>query len=355
MGKHAIALLLITAACATYGSMPPEDTIPELVRLKEAAKRLPNQQSYVTVEGGYKIAFRQTEGGKGKRVIVLIHGVFSNRDTWRFVVGDLGQDHDLLLIDLPGCGDSDKPDPDEVGQEFYSPSNLAKVVLQVLRERTEGRDITVVGHSLGGMVVLRMLGDMDLHEEYADVVGRIDTAVLCSSVDFAIKGKNPEFENLATASGFLVALAAAFGLLKEKVSRAVVQGTSKPSRMPREEAERLIDALRNRETRRAGQAMILQAVPFTEEGWPDWPKIRKLCKDYKNVKAHCLVLWGEQDPNFSQAMAFKLQIQLPRAWLKIMKDCMHQLPSEAPVELATEIRGFVATRGGGIPKIRDVY
>ena len=65
-----------------------------------------------------------------ERVVVFVHGVLANRSTWRFIVGDLGCDHSILLVDLPGSGASDKPNPAVVGEGFYAPDSLAQMTLE---------------------------------------------------------------------------------------------------------------------------------------------------------------------------------------------------------------------------------
>jgi pimeloyl-ACP methyl ester carboxylesterase len=131
----------------------------------------------------------------------------------------------------------------------------------------------------------------------------------------------------------------------------VRQGAVDPDAVPRAEAARLVEVLSDGRRRRAAQAMIAQAVPFTEDEYPDWPRIRALVADYANVDRPCLIVHGACDETFGVAVAYKLQAQLPDAWLHVLADKKHALPSEAPRRCAREIRAFLG--GAERPRVVD--
>lgn len=326
------------------------DPSAEMEDLRAAGATLPNERGRVAGAevGGeaVELHFRETRAD-GEWLVVLLHGVLSDSRTWEYVAGDLGQDHSLLLLDLPGCGLSDRPHPSVAGPEGYSPTALARHVLCALRERlhadgARARRVALVGHSLGSMVILRMLGDAALREEFADVLLRVERVVLLSPVDFAVEKKHPMFMKILGLSGVKVTIADVTEILEESTAKAMRQGAVEPRRVPRLEAERMVEVLRDGPRRRAAQAMIRQAVPFTEDEVPDWPRIRELVADYARVDRPCLLLHGECDETFGVAVAYKLQAQLPDAWLHVLADAKHALPSEAPRRCAAEIRAFLA-------------
>ncbi|HEX5136989.1 MAG TPA: alpha/beta hydrolase [Planctomycetota bacterium] len=352
-------LLLLLAACAaTYRSMP--DRTAEMDELARAAEDLPCERGRAagaTVGGrAVKLYYRQTRA-EGEWLVVLLHGVLSDSRTWEYVTGDLGQDHALLLLDLPGCGLSDKPSPGDVGPSGYSPTALARHVCCAVRERLAASDrpprVALVGHSLGSMVILRMLGDAALREEFADVLDRVERVVLLSPVDFAVEKTQPMFTRVLGLSGVKVTIADVTEILQESTARALRQGAVEPRSVPRVEAERMVEVLRDGRRRRAAQAMIREAVPFTGDEVPDWPRIRALVRDYARVDRPCLLLHGECDETFGVAVAYKLQAQLPDAWLRVLADAKHALPSEAPRRCAAEIRAFLADGGRGRDRVVD--
>jgi len=333
---------------------------PEMDELARAFADLPCERGRVAgaeVDGrSVRLAYRQTRADS-EWLVVLLHGVLSDSRTWEYLAGDLGQDHALLLFDLLGCGLSDKPSPDDVGPMGYSPTALARHVCCALRERLKTFDrpprVALVGHSLGSMVILRMLGDAALREEFADVLDRVERVVLLSPVDFAVEKVHPMFLRILGLSAVKVSFADVTEILEESTARVLCQGVVERRRVSRVEAERMVEVLRDRRRRRAAQAMIRQAVPFTDDAVPDWPRIRALVADYARVDRPCLLLHGECDETFGVAVAYKLQAQLPDAWLHVLADTKHALPSEAPCRCAAEIRAFLDERGDGRPRIVD--
>jgi pimeloyl-ACP methyl ester carboxylesterase len=87
--------------------------------------------------------------GRGNRTFVLVHGWACNLGFWREQVPALADQARLVLIDLPGHGQSDKP------QTAYTMDFFAEAVLAVLRDA--GVDEAVfIGHSMGAAVLCRV-------------------------------------------------------------------------------------------------------------------------------------------------------------------------------------------------------
>jgi pimeloyl-ACP methyl ester carboxylesterase len=80
--------------------------------------------------------------GKGSDALVLIHGWTCNLDFWRDQVPDFAKRSRVIAIDLPGHGQSDKP------QITYSMDLFARAVDAVLRDAKVKRAV-LVGHSMG--------------------------------------------------------------------------------------------------------------------------------------------------------------------------------------------------------------
>src|SRR6187397_2308631 len=122
------AIAVATAGCAStkYASLVNQRDVPDLATALEATNEHPNHTVMVPTRGPEgdpeaNIAIHKIESPGDRKLLVMIHGVFSNSSAWRFMVGDLAKDFDLWLIDLPGCGLSDKPAPEQMGPNGYSP------------------------------------------------------------------------------------------------------------------------------------------------------------------------------------------------------------------------------------------
>jgi pimeloyl-ACP methyl ester carboxylesterase len=86
--------------------------------------------------------------GQGPYNVVFVHGWGGNAEFWQDQVPALKNKARLILIDLPGHGQSDKPRTD------YTMDFFARGVLAVLRDANVQR-ATLVGHSMGTPVICR--------------------------------------------------------------------------------------------------------------------------------------------------------------------------------------------------------
>jgi pimeloyl-ACP methyl ester carboxylesterase len=93
--------------------------------------------------------------GSGEPV-VLIHGLDSSaRMNWQMpgTIDALAKDHQVIAIDLPGYGESDKPDdPAAYGEQW-----IDDVIL--LLDRLNIRKAHIVGYSMGGMIALKLIAE----------------------------------------------------------------------------------------------------------------------------------------------------------------------------------------------------
>lgn len=340
-----------------YYLLRPEVEIEECVvrlrrrdALRSAVHRIPTRGA-----GGapLEVAVEERGSGSADRVVVLVHGVLAERATWRFMVGALGEDADVLLVDLPGCGESESPDPALLAPEEYSPEGLAGRVLEAVAGALAARErpprVALVGHSLGAAVILRMLGSRSHGERHGPLLSRVDRAVLLAPMDVSMERKIPDFVRIAEMSRWTVNIASSLGILRHAFSRAVLTGVSNPDTMPREEVDRLCSHLSQPGRRRAMQEILQQSVPFTPGGRPDWPRMEALAADYARIRVPCLLVAGARDENLPPGMPYKMLAQLPDARLRVLPLAMHSLPTERPDECAALVRAFVADGGAGWP------
>jgi len=87
---------------------------------------------------------------------ILIHGWASSSRMWSSTIEHLQDRYRCISLDLPGHGDSDKPDAG-----WYSIANFARIVKAVARA-AETRAPLLFGHSMGGAIALQLAVDSDL-------------------------------------------------------------------------------------------------------------------------------------------------------------------------------------------------
>jgi haloacetate dehalogenase len=116
---------------------------------------LPPEFEYqrVDVEG---VTVSCAVAGSGSPVL-LLHGYPQNHLMWRQVAPALAQDHTVVLADLRGYGDSDKPVPDAAG-DVYSKRSMARDQLGLMRQLGFAQ-FQLVGHDRGARVSHRLTLD----------------------------------------------------------------------------------------------------------------------------------------------------------------------------------------------------
>lgn len=354
------ALLLVAASAlsgcaASYSGLFREDDVADLAPFKALSAANHNRTTLVETsepgERSARVAVHEIGDGTHEWTLILLHGMFTDSTSWRFVQGSLAAEYDLLLIDLPGCGESDAPNPRIVGEGVYSPTAVARRVLAAVRERLSHRvsppRIAIVGHSYGGMIALRMFGDSSLAAEYEDVNGLVERLILLSPVDVAVHRPDPVFVEIATISPLKLNLGLAFGVVQDKVVQGTICSVCEGRPALREEAAKRLEILRDPPRRRAMQALILNAVPTTgRPPRPDWDSMEELEAGYARVTPPTLILWGRRDETVPISMGYKIASQLPNATLMPIDNCMHSVHMERPGLCVQAVTGFVRT---GVP------
>jgi len=105
----------------------------------EPEKTITAESKFTTLDGA-KIHY--VNYGKGSEALVLIHGWTMNVDNWRDQIPAFSQKYRVVAIDLPGHGQSDKP------ETTYSMDYFARAIDAVLRDAKIKRAV-LVGHSMG--------------------------------------------------------------------------------------------------------------------------------------------------------------------------------------------------------------
>jgi len=101
--------------------------------------------STIQAQDSVSIAFDMR--GDGNTTLVFIHGWCSNREFWREQLDDMGKQHRVVAIDLPGHGESGR------NREEWSVASFATDVAAVVKSLDQ-KQVVLIGHSMGGLVAL---------------------------------------------------------------------------------------------------------------------------------------------------------------------------------------------------------
>ncbi|HOY58973.1 MAG TPA: alpha/beta hydrolase [Verrucomicrobiota bacterium] len=351
--KGAALLVDMAAHPRPVHRLPSDQEIPALSALAEGWSQLAQVTQFVnTTNRGVAARVAIHEAGTGSRVLVLIHGMFSESTNWKYVATALANDYELWLVDLPGCGQSDVPNPDRLGAGGYGPVALADRVLQTLEgrlaARPDVRHFLLAGHSLGGMVALRMFADDTLRQRYGGVLNAVDGLVLFAPCDVMLTQFTPTQQAVRHLNGCKVLLGNLTGILPKVIERATVAGFTEPGLASRELQEQGVRLFSRGKERHIIQAMLRDALTWRVLGEElDWSAVEALEARYRHVRPPCLIVWGECDPTLPLGTGYKLKDQLPDARMVVLARSKHLLQLERPETCATLVREFDEQRRAG--------
>ncbi len=86
-------------------------------------------------------------GAKHTQTLLVLHGWGRNIEDWKPVAEIFGKDHKVVLVDLPGFGQSQKP------KKSLDSSDYVKIIQEFIK-KLELKNITLIGHSFGGKLAL---------------------------------------------------------------------------------------------------------------------------------------------------------------------------------------------------------
>ena len=157
------ARLLILAALAVMGCSPGSDEA-EQAPAPVAGESIPHAPESAVASSDGVIIFYD-DRGSGDSAVVLVHGWNCDRDYWQLQRDFLAETHRVVSVDLAGHGRS------ALNREQWSIGAFGDDVAAVVRE-LDLTGVTLVGHSMGGPVVLDAAGK--LGDRVRQVVG-VDT------------------------------------------------------------------------------------------------------------------------------------------------------------------------------------
>ena len=255
------------------------------------------------------------EGGDGRPELLLLHGGVVTARTWGPFCAMLAHKYRLLALDMRGHGDSEWPADGEASH------NTLAGDLRGVRRALELQRPVVVGHSVGGMLAMRvMVSDPEL----------LGAAVLVDvGPETAYEGWKPKNEVTETHR------------LYEQTEDYV---TRNAPRLKRSEQHMRRNA-HHEFMRRADGLYQLKYDPRHPMGGPDestMPGLPEL-EAMGSVAVPTLVARGERSWFLSREAAQRLVATMPRAELAVIPDCEHMVYIENPAGLAAMVETFVGT------------
>jgi pimeloyl-ACP methyl ester carboxylesterase len=250
------------------------------------------------------VACAYTIEGKGPPVF-LVHGIGARRATWSQLVKRLRDHFTCISYDLRGHGESPG-----AGKSF----GLAELVADVeaLRVKLEIPKISILGHSLGGMIGPAYAKQFPAHTEK---LGLLSTAAFRTSDDSAkVLGVVKSMEDTSVPAQLYML-----------VNRWFTDGfqVANPDAI----------ALRKKQVLETDPAVFLNVFHiYAETEMSPW---------LHEVTAPSLVLTGELDGGCNPRLNQQIAAALPNSKLVILNSMKHQILMEAPDAVADHVIPFL--------------
>ncbi|HUF53626.1 MAG TPA: alpha/beta hydrolase [Dehalococcoidia bacterium] len=241
--------------------------------------------------------------------IVMLHGFGGNTFSFRYQMADLAQDYRCVAIDLKGFGYSERVDGGD-----YSLTEQARLMFAAM-DQLGIEKASIIGHSLGGAVVLRMAA------MYPD---RVKHLVLAASVS----GDKPVLgPRLGIFRPFMAPMAKLVAIASW---RRLFYDTSR------------LDM----ETIRKAYITPARIRGSSNTVWEMWRDVRHDPQiPFRKITQPVLILWAECEriiPMPGRSLAF-LQKHLPQARTIHIPRSGHMLLEEQPEACNAAIRSFMET------------
>jgi len=258
---------------------------------------------------GFKVVY--AEGGKGE-TIVLLHGFGGSKDNWLSLAKYLTSDYRVIIPDLPGFGESSKPQ----AAKYNIMSQVERLNLFV--KELKMTKFHIVGNSMGGSIAGNYAAT---YPEMVKTLALFDSAGVTSPIKsernlLLEKGINPLV--VKDVSGFDKLLAINF---------------NKPPQLPYLIKKYL-----------AQQAV--QAAPFNEKLFKDIidTDLTVLEGKLDKITAPTLIVWGDSDKVIHVSAAGIFEKNIKGSKLVIIKECGHVPMMEKPEETASLYKDFLKVK-----------
>ena len=268
---------------------------------------------------GHKRAFLRAGSGP---VLLLLHGIGNNCQTWAKVIDRLAESHTVIAPDLLGHGASDKPRGDYSISAYANGMRDLLTVLDIERA-------TVVGHSLGGGIALQFAYQFPERCERLALVGS--------------GGLGPELSaglRAATLPGaelVLTALTGVSGPIKSGLQVVDRLGKLAGWRRVRDlaEAGEALLALKDIEARRAFLRTLRGVVDSRGQA------VTALDRLYLADAVPMLVVWGSRDPIVPALHAESVRALVPSARVEVFDGAGHWPHLDEPAEFCRILLDFI--------------
>lgn len=250
--------------------------------------------------------------------LLMVHGITTYSFIWRNLVPELEDKYELIIIDLFGCGDSDKSIDHEFSLKNHA-INLSLFLKQIHIDK-----VHLVGHDVGGGICQIMA------VRYPEMIISL-TVINTVAYDFwpvqpIITMRTPIIRQLAMATLDL-------GAFKFIIKRGMFYG----DRVNKELLDLFWYPMR---TSNGRKAFLYFSHCLNNQD------LLEISDDIEQLSIPTLIIRGDKDVYLSRQIAEKLYQNIPNSQLKIIDTAGHFLQEDEPELAASYIHQFIHEQNG---------
>jgi pimeloyl-ACP methyl ester carboxylesterase len=243
--------------------------------------------------------------------MLLLHGMFGDYLDWEPVIEPLAERFRVIAVDLPGFGDSDKPDTEYDSELFIG-------AIRALLQDLGIPKVTLVGNSFGGLLALLFV---------LECPEAIEAVILVGS------GGLQAFDNTAVERANRVFTEKALLCLTPDIQRAMFA----PVFVKNGEARERYLEKQNEKLKRADYAAYVRAISRTIRFVLNTSCEGRLAQ----IERRTLLLWGDEDTVMPPDIAERASQTMPNAELRLLAGCGHAPQLECPRSFIKEVTEFM--------------
>ncbi len=258
----------------------------------------------VTVDG---LRLQIAESGAGP-ALLLVHGLTASHAVWEPTIAEFAREWRVIAPDLPGHGESDKPDAP------YTIDFFAGVLRSAMRELGVD-DAVVAGSSLGGQVAL------ELAAWYPTFTRALVLAAPAVGYSAAMRPVGQALQMIAGPT-----------LLRSRLRQVVQQGFHDRTRIGHVTRRRILEERLAADDFPAFAHAVAKSLGgvLTAERQP-----------LARVTQPVLLIWGREDRLVPLRRSERLLRRLPQARLHVLERCGHLPMLEQPTAFNRAVAGFL--------------
>ena len=264
--------------------------------------------------------------------LLLLHGLFDNKDTWRDLAPLLGRQFRLIAPDLVGFGHSHKPRLGHLPVSQRYAISMHADFLRVFIDQLELDQVILAGNSLGGGLALYLWCTCP------DLRSRIRGLVLIGAAGYP-QALPDGIRELGRWPGRVLDswlghwLAFRLGLVSRAARKTFARVFFDPGKIPPDMVAASIERQKEREIFYVYRMTARNLAP---------PDHEQLVAQFREITCPTLIVWGREDRIISPLFALRFKEDIPHAELCLLDQCGHAPHLECPEAVANAITDWTA-------------